>query len=151
MIVYKLGCLKIFLLIFLALILYSLPIFFISCLFQFLLGLGFKDPEFFCFNYFMHCVMLGFQMLCDYFILFFFYLKSSPTMTLEFFTKVYIIVMFILQISSLLYVDQPIGIDFSYNYPCDIHYKEEVIGNDLYDFLQVCSPSPVWVNANFLL
>ena len=67
-------------------------------------------------------------MLCGYFILFFFCLKSFPTTTLEFFEKVYIIVMFILQISNLLYVDQPIGTGFNYSSdPRDIRYNEEAI------------------------
>ena len=65
-------------------------------------------------------------------------------MSLEFFAKVYIIVIFILQVSNLLYVDQPIGTGFSYSSdPRDIRHNEESISNDLYDFLQVhSSPSP---------
>ena len=72
-----------------------------------------------------------------YFILFFFCLKSFPTMILEFFVKVYIIVMFIFQISNLLYIDQLIGTGFSYF--SDICCNEEAIRNDQYVFLQVCS------------
>ena len=65
-------------------------------------------------------------------------------MTKKFFAKVYIIVMFSLLLSKVLYVDQPIGIGFSYSSdPHDIRYNEETINNDLYDFLQV--------NPNFLL
>ena len=60
-------------------------------------------------------------------------------MTLEFFVKVYVIVMLILQISNLLYVDQPIGTGFSYSSDLrDIRHNEEAISNDLFDFLQVC-------------
>ena len=60
-------------------------------------------------------------------------------MTLEFFVKVYVIMMLILQISNLLYVDQPIGTGFSYSSDLrDIRHNEEAISNDLFDFLQVC-------------
>lgn len=44
-----------------------------------------------------------------------------------------------LQASNLLYVDQPTGTGFSYTSDKrDIRHNEEGIGNDLYDFLQVC-------------
>lgn len=44
----------------------------------------------------------------------------------------------ILQISNLLYVDQPIGTGFSYSTDKrDIRHDEEGVSNDLYDFLQV--------------
>ena len=60
-------------------------------------------------------------------------------MTSEFFVKVYVIMMLILQISNLLYVDQPIGTGFSYSSDLrDIRHNEEAISNDLFDFLQVC-------------
>lgn len=58
---------------------------------------------------------------------------------LDFFCESLIILIFILQISNLLYVDQPIGTGFSYSSdPRDIRHNEESISNDLYDFLLVC-------------
>lgn len=46
--------------------------------------------------------------------------------------------MVILQVSNLLYVDQPIGTGFSYSSDKhDIRHNEEGVSNDLYDFLQV--------------
>lgn len=43
-----------------------------------------------------------------------------------------------LQISNLLYVDQPTGTGFSYTTDKrDIRHDEEGVSNDLYDFLQV--------------
>lgn len=45
----------------------------------------------------------------------------------------------ILQVSNLLYVDQPTGTGFSYSSDRrDIRHNEEGVSNDLYDFLQVC-------------
>jgi serine carboxypeptidase-like clade 4 len=44
-----------------------------------------------------------------------------------------------LQVSNLLYVDQPTGTGFSYTSDRrDIRHNEEGVSNDLYDFLQVC-------------
>lgn len=44
-----------------------------------------------------------------------------------------------MQISNLLYVDQPTGTGFSYSSDDDdIRHNEEGVSNDLYDFLQVC-------------
>ena len=49
-----------------------------------------------------------------------------------------VIVIVILQVSNLLYVDQPIGTGFSYSSDKhDIRHNEEGVSNDLYDFLQV--------------
>lgn len=45
----------------------------------------------------------------------------------------------ILQVSNLIYVDQPIGTGFSYSTDKrDIQHDEIGVSNDLYDFLQVC-------------
>lgn len=45
---------------------------------------------------------------------------------------------FILQVSNLLYVDQPTGTGFSYSSDKrDIRHNEDGVSNDLYDFLQV--------------
>lgn len=44
----------------------------------------------------------------------------------------------ILQVSNLLYVDQPTGTGFSYTTDKrDIRHDEAGVSNDLYDFLQV--------------
>lgn len=46
-----------------------------------------------------------------------------------------------LQVSNLIYVDQPIGTGFSYSSDDhDIRHNEMDISNDLYDFIQVGSP-----------
>ena len=43
-----------------------------------------------------------------------------------------------LQVSNLIYVDQPTGTGFSYSSDDrDIRHNEEEVSNDLYDFLQV--------------
>ena len=43
-----------------------------------------------------------------------------------------------MQVSNLIYVDQPVGIGFSYSSnDDDIKHNEEGVSNDLYDFLQV--------------
>jgi len=43
-----------------------------------------------------------------------------------------------LQVSNLLYVDQPTGTGFSYTTDKrDIRHDEDGVSNDLYDFLQV--------------
>lgn len=43
-----------------------------------------------------------------------------------------------LQVSNLLYVDQPTGTGFSYSTDSrDIRHNEEGVSDDLYDFLQV--------------
>lgn len=43
-----------------------------------------------------------------------------------------------LQVSNLLYVDQPVGTGFSYSTDKhDVRHNEEGVSNDLYDFLQV--------------
>jgi len=47
---------------------------------------------------------------------------------------------FVLQVSNLLYVDQPVGTGFSYTTDkSDIRHDETGVSNDLYDFLQVRS------------
>jgi len=47
----------------------------------------------------------------------------------------------ILQVSNLLYVDQPTGTGYSYSTDRrDIRHNEEGVSNDLYDFLQVSYP-----------
>lgn len=44
-----------------------------------------------------------------------------------------------MQVSNLIYVDQPTGTGFSYSSDDDdIRHDEEGVSNDLYDFLQVC-------------
>ena len=44
----------------------------------------------------------------------------------------------ILQVSNLLYVDQPTGTGYSYSTDRrDIRHDEEGVSNDLYDFLKV--------------
>lgn len=44
-----------------------------------------------------------------------------------------------LQVSNLLYVDQPVGTGFSYSSDRrDIRHNEKGVSDDLYDFLQVC-------------
>ena len=44
----------------------------------------------------------------------------------------------ILQVSNLLYVDQPTGTGYSYSSDRrDIRHNENGVSNDLYDFLQV--------------
>lgn len=46
--------------------------------------------------------------------------------------------MIIMQVSNLLYVDQPTGTGFSYSSDKrDIRHNEDGVSNDLYDFLQV--------------
>lgn len=48
----------------------------------------------------------------------------------------------LLQVSNLLYVDQPVGTGFSYSSDRqDIRHDENGVSNDLYDFLQVISLS----------
>lgn len=48
----------------------------------------------------------------------------------------------VLQASNLLYVDQPVGTGFSYTTDKrDIRHDENGVSDDLYDFLQVSSPS----------
>lgn len=43
-----------------------------------------------------------------------------------------------MQVSNLIYVDQPTGTGFSYSSnDDDIRHNEEGVSNDLYDFLQV--------------
>lgn len=43
-----------------------------------------------------------------------------------------------LQVSNLLYVDQPVGTGFSYTTDkSDIRHDEKGVSDDLYDFLQV--------------
>ena len=50
------------------------------------------------------------------------------------------------QASNILYVDQPVGTGFSYTTDeSDICHDEEGISNDLYDFLQVCFLSHVYL------
>lgn len=45
-----------------------------------------------------------------------------------------------MQVSNLIYVDQPTGTGFSYSSDDDdMRHGEEGVSNDLYDFLQVCS------------
>lgn len=45
-----------------------------------------------------------------------------------------------MQISNLIYVDQPTGTGFSYTSDSDdIRHDEQGVSNDLYDFLQVLS------------
>lgn len=45
------------------------------------------------------------------------------------------------QVSNLIYVDQPTGTGFSYSADKrDLRQNEEGVSNDLYDFLQVRSP-----------
>ena len=49
--------------------------------------------------------------------------------------------MMILQVSNLLYVDQPTGTGYSYSTDRrDIRHNEDGVSNDLYDFLQVSYP-----------
>lgn len=49
-----------------------------------------------------------------------------------------IISVMILQVSNILFVDQPVGTGFSYSSDRrDIRHNEKGVSDDLYDFLQV--------------
>ena len=53
------------------------------------------------------------------------------------------------QASNLLYVDQPVGTGFSYSTDeSDFRHDEGGVSNDLYDFVQVCLLSHVYVRAS---
>lgn len=52
--------------------------------------------------------------------------------------KIDLFPLMILQVSNILYVDQPTGTGFSYSSDRrDIRHDEKGVSNDLYDFLQV--------------
>lgn len=76
-----------------------------------------------------------------------FFILSESSMNLAIFllyvidncVYIYICISF-LQISNLIYVDQPTGTGFSYTSDTDdIRHDEQGVSNDLYDFLQVLS------------
>ena len=67
-----------------------------------------------------------------------------------------------MQVSNLLYVDQPVGTGFSYTTDkSDIRHDEKGVSDDLYDFLQVwhwilsfvnsepCFQALTWIKISF--
>lgn len=56
-----------------------------------------------------------------------------------------------MQVSNLIYVDQPTGTGFSYSSnDDDIRHNEEGVSNDLYDFLQVSFLGILYFNIKIM-